>query len=77
MEVTPTTKIQFKVIDSTDNKHEGELITHTGPVSPGMSVTFKDVTINVEKVMWTNAKTVKLISSNYIAVLEVVKILEV
>ena len=76
MEITETTKIQFKVMDTTDDKHEGELITHIGPVTPGSTVSFKDVTIDVEKVQWVDAKTVKLVSSNYIAVLEVVNVLE-
>jgi hypothetical protein len=75
MEITPTTKIQFKIVDTTDNKYEGELITHTGPVLAGETVSFKDVTIAVEKVQWPNEKTVKLVSSNYIAVLEIVNIL--
>ncbi len=74
MEITAETKIQFKVVDTTDNKHEGELITWMGPVSPGDTVSFKDVTVNVEEVMWVDAKTVKLISTNYIVVLEIVDI---
>jgi len=62
----------FKIIDTTDDKYEGVTLEYNGKVEPGTILTFNEVSINVDKVEWVSANVVKIISSNYIAVLKVI-----
>ena len=62
----------FEIIDTTDGRHEGELIEIEGKIVPGDEVTHKDVSFKVDDVVWVDEMNVKLISSGYIATFRVV-----
>jgi len=64
--------MKFEIIDTTDNKHEGEIVEFEGNILPGTDLQYKEVLIKIEQVTWVNSTTVKLISSNYIAVLRLI-----
>ena len=62
----------FKILDTTDNKHEGEIFEFDGHIVPGGTINYKDVNYSVDSVKWLSSTVVQIISSNYIAILKVI-----
>jgi len=61
----------FQIISTTDGKYINEFIVFNKVLKAGDIVVYKNVEFKLDSVKWINEKTVKLISSNYIAILEV------
>jgi len=60
----------FKIISTTDNQYIGEYVTFNGGLKQGDTINYKNVSYKIDKVVWINENTVKLVSSSYIATLE-------
>jgi len=64
--------MKFRVIDTTDDKYEGDVIEFTGRVMPGDVLEHKGGSIKVDSVSWVSDRVVKLSSSNYIIMLKII-----
>ena len=63
--------MRFLITATTDGKHEGEIVEFDGHLTVGESLVYKDVDYKIDAIEW-NGNRVKIVSSNYIAVLEII-----
>ena len=63
--------MRYKILDTTDDAHEGEIFEFNGKVEPGKDLIYKGKGYKVDSLHWVSPKIVKIVSSNYIAMLEV------
>jgi len=61
----------FQIVSTTDGKYINEFVVFNKVVKVGDSIIHKSVEFKLDSVEWLNEKTVKLVSSNYIAILQV------
>ena len=61
----------FQIVSTTDGKYINEFTVFNKVLKAGDTVVYKDVEFKLDSVKWLNEKTVKLVSSSYIAVLQV------
>jgi hypothetical protein len=62
----------FKIISTTDGKHEGEQVEFNKHLNVGEVLVYKDVDYTIDAIEW-NFPLVKIVCSNYVAVLQVIK----
>ncbi len=63
--------MRYKILDTTDDAHEGEIFEVNGEVEPGKDIIYKDKAYKVDTLHLVSPKVIKVVSSNYIVMLEV------
>jgi len=63
--------MRYKIIDTTDDKFEGEAFEYNGEFIVGNILRYKNIFVTIEKVLFVSKSRIKLILSNYIAVLDI------
>ena len=64
--------MKFKILDTTDDKYEGEVFEANSIISPGQRMTYKDTSFIVDKVIQKGNK-LTLICANYQVIAELIE----
>ena len=64
--------MKFKILQTTDEKHIGEVFEHDEySIKIGDTVSYKELSLVIDKIVWINDTCVKLSNSNYVVKIEI------
>jgi len=64
--------MKFKIIETTGDFYESEVVTTDGGMEVGDKLHYKDVVYTISDIVWVSPTVVKVACSNFIAVLKLI-----